>query len=78
MFAQGAKIEAVVLELEKKYPYELNSQKPLSELFSDIPADIAQWELMHGNAKRVSEMWEPSKLLLKTYLEGLKALEHAA
>jgi len=40
MFAKGAELPQVVKELERKYPYELNSQKPLSELFSELPADI--------------------------------------
>lgn len=75
MFAQGADIPEVVTELERKYPYELNSQKPLRELFSDIPGDIAHWELVEGNVKRVVEIWEPARALLKAHLSGLRCLE---
>lgn len=75
LFAQGAAMEEVVAELEKKYPYELNSQKPLSELFADIPPDIGRWELELGNTRRVTHLWLPTKQLLRSYLDALRTLE---
>lgn len=63
-----------VSEVEALYPYELNSQKPLSELIGELPPVLQKWELENGNYFRVKEMWEPACGQLKLYIEQLKAL----
>ena len=64
----------IVKKWEKLYPYGLNSHKPLSELFSEISPDIANWELETGNIKRVENMWKPIRSMHTRYLETLKQL----
>lgn len=77
LFASDTPIEHVVKELEQRYPYELNSQKPLSELIGGVPPDIGRWELMTGNIKRTEEIWGPARALLKCYLDSLRQLRQA-
>lgn len=72
LFAAETPIDVVVKQLESRYPYELNSQKPLSELIGGIPRDIGRWELQVGNLKRVEEMWMPTRALFRCYLDSLK------
>ena len=73
--AKKVPYEEIVKKWEKLYPYGLNSHKPLSELFSEISPDIANWELETGNIKRVENMWKPIRALHTRYLETLKQLK---
>jgi hypothetical protein len=57
----------ILREVEKIYPYEFNSQKPLSELISQIPESQRIWELETGNVKRCREIWEPSIKQLENF-----------
>lgn len=68
-------IDELVKEVESRYPYELNSQKPLSELIASIPQNIRTWELNEGNKLRVTELWQPTRVLLKAYIEEVKRLK---
>lgn len=61
-------------EVEKLYPYELNSQKPLHELISSLPEDLARWELEIGALQRVEHIWEPTRGLLRAYVQVLQKL----
>lgn len=74
LYRAGSPDSAVVSELERRYPYNLNSQKPLRELIGALPADLGRWEVEIGNARRVDQMWNPAKKLLESYLEALKSL----
>lgn len=71
---QNAGQKEIFQELEKEYPYELNNQKPLSELLSNIPAEIAKWELDLGYLNRAKYIWTPSLRILKAYFSVLKEL----
>lgn len=75
LFRNGATIERVAEELEKHHPYELNSQRPLSELFASIPKDLARWELEEGSLRRAESLWKPNLLLAKGYLKVLRELD---
>lgn len=77
LFAKGVPLDDVVLELEKKYPYELNNRKPLSELIGSVPADLGRWELTEGNLARPAQMWSPVRALFAAYLTALKKLADA-
>ncbi len=77
LFAKGADISEVVGEIEKNYPYQLNSQKPLSELFAGIPTDITRWELETGGMKRIEQIWFPARTILSAYLHSLKQFEQS-
>src|SRR5690606_3312322 len=63
----GTPFMQIVAEIEKVHPYELNSQKPLSELVASIPPDQRQWEMEVGNLRRAEEIWNPAKRLLMQY-----------
>lgn len=65
----------IVQTWEKLYPYGLNSHKPLTELFSEIAPDIAQWELETGNKNRVELIWMPCRAIHLRYIETLKSLK---
>lgn len=71
LFRQGRDAVEVAMQVEKAYPYGLNSRKTLSELFSELPADTAQWELEVGCLRRVKQIWEPSVVMLKHYIDIL-------
>jgi hypothetical protein len=74
LFQDGKSQAEVVKVLEERYPYELNSQKSLSELIGGLPQDLGTWELQTGNLKRVELMWKPMKAMLLSYIEQLKKL----
>lgn len=64
----------VVQEVESRYPYELNTTKPLRELLASIAPDQRRWELEEGNITRVRTLWEPQRGLLRELLNQLKRL----
>lgn len=74
LFAKGVPIEEAVLELQERYPYELNNRKPLSELIGAVPPDLGRWELTSGNFARPAQMWNPIRALFAAYLNALKKL----
>ena len=65
----------VVQEVEDRYPYELNTAKPLGELIASIAPDQRRWELEEGNLIRARAPWEPQRALLRTLLEQLKQIQ---
>ena len=66
----------IVKAIEKTHPYELNSQKPLSELLSDMSQEQQIWELEVGTQKRVQQMWLPLKRSMLLYLQELEKLRN--
>ena len=70
--ASGVPFEEIVREVEHRYPYDLNSMKPLHELISSISPDQRMWELQHGNVLRAATMWEPQRAILAETLTQLK------
>ena len=74
LFAEGGEPAEVAQQVEQRYPYELNSQKPLSELISEVPEDIGRWELEIGAFRRVEDLWNPTRSMLQTYIRTLKGL----
>ncbi len=73
LFADGVKFEEVVAEVQKKHPYDLNNQKPMRELFSELPEAMRRMEIEHGNHERADLLWEPVKDFLENYRKALKA-----
>jgi hypothetical protein len=72
--ASGVPFAEIVKEAEKRFPYELNSMKPLSELISDIAPDQRRWELETGNVLRAQTLWVPQRAMLIEYLKQLRRL----
>ena len=75
MKKQGRSIDEMVGEVETKYPYDLNSQKPLSKLFKDVPVPLRVFFLETANIKRGSQIWNPVCAALESHLESLKRLQ---
>lgn len=74
MFAKDVPFPEVTAEIERRYPYDLNSQKPLSTLLQEVPKDLAQWELEIGNRKRPEQIWNPQISILKHFRQELVQL----
>ena len=72
--AAGIPFSEVVREVEDRYPYELNTMKPLEELIASIAPDQRQWELEDGNLIRVETIWKPQRALLQTLLGQLRTM----
>jgi hypothetical protein len=72
--SQKKSLLETVKEVQKAYPYELNSQKPLSELINQIPEEQRLWELTEGNLSRIQEVWTPGLALLELYDRLLRRL----
>jgi hypothetical protein len=64
----------VVHEVESRYPYELNTTKPLRDLIASIAPDQRRWELEEGNITRARTLWEPQRALLRELLNQLKRI----
>lgn len=62
---------SIAEEVEKKYPYELNSQRPLSELMANIPEMQGRWELTRGGKARAEILWQPVLELWRLYLKQI-------
>lgn len=73
--AGGVAFSDVVSEVERKYPYELNSMKPLSDLIRELAPDQQRWELQDGNVCRARIMWEPQLAILREYRRQLTRLK---
>ena len=65
--ARGVPLPAVIREVEKRYPYELNSQKPLTELLSAFPESWQREELEQTSRRRGETLWEPLRAVLVQY-----------
>jgi DNA-binding PadR family transcriptional regulator len=51
--------EDLLTQIEKEFPYELNNQKPFSELLRNLPPDQRKWELFEGARLRGEELFLP-------------------
>lgn len=77
LIESGMSLDQVVTEIEKHFPYELNSQKPLSELIAALPDWQKQWELLEGAMLRAQQIWLPTRSMLLGYIQILKRLQAA-
>lgn len=75
LFRKGESINAAAKEIEKLYPYGLNSKKPLSELIASVPKKLARHELETGNKERSEKLWGPMLAVLERYLGELERLK---
>ena len=67
--------EQIVIEAQKRFPYDLNSRKPLIELIDSLPKEQQAWELRWGNQARVSDIWKPQKKLQEAYIDELRRIK---
>jgi hypothetical protein len=72
--SQRSSLSTITQEIEESYPYELNSQKPLSELVHEIPEQFRLWELETGTKLRAQQLWEREKILIKGFIAQIEVL----
>ncbi len=72
---EGKTFPEIAKQIERKYPYELNSQKPLSGLMANIPETQGRWELSTGGRARADILWQPIYELWQAYLKQLDSFE---
>src|SRR5690606_1702182 len=67
LFAQAQPLGAVIATVQREFPYELSSQKPLGELLEGLPAPWRRIELEDAAEKRALGLWQPTRELLCAY-----------
>jgi hypothetical protein len=67
----------IVGAVEQRYPYELNSRKPLTELLGGLPAPWRRDELETMADRRATGLWAPTRELLVAYDRILERLQGA-
>lgn len=77
LLGEGQSLDRAVQAVERQFPYEMNSQKPLGELFAQLPAPFRRVELETIAELRATTLWEPTLALLQAYLVILDGLEAA-
>lgn len=75
LLTKGFKNDEVVKYIQKNHPYDLNSEKPLSELLSEIPEDLKVWELLEGNINRSRFIYSQQIKMLENYLRQIVSLQ---
>lgn len=71
---EGASTDEIVAYIQTAHPYELNSEKPLNELISELPGDIKMWELIEGTTIREKYLFGQRLQRLESYLLQLEKL----
>jgi hypothetical protein len=73
--AKGASADEMIRSVEQLFPYEMNSQKKMSDLFREIPPALRIWELTTGNTNRYEILWASQKDSLEGYLKALNQMK---
>lgn len=55
---QQRRLQEVLDEVLDRYPYELNSTKPLKQFLDEIPTELRVTELTRGNRHRTQLVWK--------------------
>jgi hypothetical protein len=74
ILARNGRTEEIVSEIQRRFPYELNSRKPLSELISEVPEPFRAWEMTRGLHNRADYLWVPLRAHLHHYRTVLESL----
>ncbi len=78
--ATNTPYERLIKDVEKRFPYSLNSALSVSQFLSVLTPKQALWELMIGSGKRCEHVWRPAKETLELHrmqLERLLSLENS-
>lgn len=67
LLARGEPLSRVIREVQKQFPYELNSQKPMDELLGALPEPWRRAELESAAERRAATLWDPTRALLEHY-----------
>lgn len=55
---EAADLGDIVRRIARDFPYELQAQKPMTDLMQEIPPELRLWELTEGNESRVRIIWK--------------------
>lgn len=75
--SKDVSLEEIIKQVEKRYPYELNSEKPLSELVQGESGSTIRWELMYGSMRRTNQIWQLELKKLELERSMLLELRHS-
>jgi hypothetical protein len=75
MRKEGKISKDIARAIEEKYPYDLNSQKKLTEFYSEMPQALREWVLDVAIPKRTKQIWEPMAEGLERHLTSLKKMK---
>ncbi len=67
LLREGQPLPRVIDAVERRFPYDLNSQKPLGELLSGLPEPWRRAELEHAAERRADTLWDPTRRMLEAY-----------
>jgi hypothetical protein len=70
-------VKEIAAEIDRCYPHDLHSQKPLAQIYGQLPKPVADWILDVAIAKRREQIWIPISEILEKHivvLEQLKAV----
>ena len=68
---KNLQLSEIIKKVESQYPYQLNNQKKMTELFKGLPPDVQLLEISKGPKQRAQLLWGP---LLKNYQSYLSIL----
>jgi len=74
MRREGREPEAIVRAIEDRYPYELNSQKPLSDIAREMTSERLCWELDVGAVRRAELLFMPERKGVMQFLAAVREL----
>lgn len=72
---EGGTLQSATEEIQRRYPYQLNAQKPLRELMSQLPGELQRHELETGPGLRSELIWRPMLSCLAAQRDVLVALQ---
>ncbi|MDA8793179.1 hypothetical protein N9N67_08030 [Bacteriovoracaceae bacterium] len=75
MKREGKSLDQIINSVEDLYPYQLNNQKKMGELFKSLPPDVLYLELIEAPQYRATTLWEPLLLDYKQYLQRISNLQ---
>ena len=74
MMKKEKPISEIILKIETMYPYQLNNQKKMSELFKSLSPDVQYIEITEAPKLRAKTLWEPLLREYVNYLENVSKL----
>lgn len=74
---QRLPLDEILTNVAKNFPYELNAQVNMAELFKSLDSDIRYHELVVTPAMRAPTLWGPSLKYLENFLIQLDELEES-
>lgn len=75
MIKKEKSLTEIIKRIETSYPYQLNNQRKMSELFKTLTPDVQYLEITEAPKMRANTLWEPVLRNYENYLAELKLLQ---